>query len=221
VVEQRKLATKKKVKFIDLARPPNYSFYPLNFRQAFEVFRWMVKTGSPSNGYYSGGRQNVYDILSKTSGINSREVRAFTGKDWARDLKERFQWAVLLDEGSDPNGHLKRWRENEGISLTGERVIPISYFNHGGVQDTLLTSMLTTTGRTRQSHNSCWKKARTVYNVCLVPSAEAWSLKFYYGFSRDRSSSWDLNVARQEEGEVFDDFFRRAYSVLNELVERD
>ena len=66
----------------------------------------------------------------------------------------------------------------------------------------------------------CWKKARTVYNARLIPHADGWSLEFSYGFSRDRSSSWNLHVAKQETGEVFDDFLVRSKNVLDGLVER-
>lgn len=210
--------TKRKVDFIDLVRPTSGSFHPYGFGQAFEVFRWMVKTGQD---YVDRGRvTSVYELLSSKPGcVGFREVDSFGGADWKRDLGERFAYAILHKAEDGP---VKEWRDRNGISVLGTRILPIRYYSDGtGVGEEQLTALLTTKGETKAWHNDCHKDARTVRTGILRPYSGYWQFSLSYGFADEErmGSRWELDVARQNPGEIFTDFVVRSRQRVGELVD--
>lgn len=216
--ERSSTATKLKVRFLDLVRPRcMHVVGKLHIAQAFELFRWMVRTSEKFAGDRSVG--TARELLSASSCVGLRRVEPF-GANWRQDLWNRFHFAVLKESVSPAAA---AWRRAYSINETGTRVVPIRYYTWSGgglcSHDTgqLLDRVIRANGHLRKVHNECHPRARWLYNCALRPTASAWELFAYYGFKTDHSSSWMLPICHQQTDELFVDFLTRADRKLGQL----
>jgi len=213
--------TKLKVRMIDLIRPP-HGFCYRSADVAMEIFRWMVATGKPYDG--------VWAVLSKqgTCGPFAAVTPFVDATTWRADLHERFLHA-LLDRGCAKP--VNQWRDRFGISVNSVRWIPVSYSAAHHVHpvtwgdeylstEDIIYGMLRERGKLIEAHNECHPRARSVFRVRLEALPRGWVASAIYGYESDRKfgSSWSIEIAAQEEDELFCDFVSRAGNRLAKLV---
>ena len=217
----RIIATKKKVRWLDFLRPRHHEVAGRVYTdQAFEAFRWLVKTGSEYRGEYKdhGGAWRTLSLGYSTIGTSG--VAGFS-TNWKEDLPKRFVAAILEEHCPVV---VDAWRERYSIGLDGERMIPMLYATQGPPSFFALNKKLDALfacaeRKTRRSLNSCHTKARTIFGVSLDVEPSCYSVSFRYGYARDRGSSWRYEVGAQKGGELFGDFIERALQKLNRMLQ--
>jgi len=218
---KRVLRAKKKIRFVDLVRPefanPYYSH--IGPQEAFGVFQWMVKTAEARASKRNGAGYGLYDVLS--ANLRGRHFRLddippFCA-DWRESLERRFHTVLL--SGLVTN-EVEMWKHDNGISITGSRVIPFLHYETGrGMVRVCCNENITEpldkifkfSGRTtKRSYNEYHPEARSVHRIVLAVEPERYCFDLVYGYPKD-SSEWRDESASIES---------RAREPLLDFIER-
>jgi hypothetical protein len=208
------LRTRRKVAWINLARPPHgYVFLCHSIQEGMAIYQWMVRTGAKYPG--------VFEVLScKGTCINFVEPDGFTNA-WRVELRERICAAIF-----DPFVHepVSTWREEMRIGVEHERALAIKYYSGGGpdwsddATEGRIDALFGVVGRTLAApHNESHPKARTVVGVELHVRAMTYALVLSYSYLSDLhgGSSWSITI---ESGGPFLDFVAHCEAELARLL---
>jgi hypothetical protein len=203
---------------IELVRPEAYAFpSPYSIEEAFQAFRWMVKTGFEYRDDGQWGSVGVREILSATSGIGLEQVKPIVSIE---DLARRFQYALLGHGG----GAVQRWRDDFKIKI-GERVtIPYqvhkNIYGNGApvapadVKKQLQRLLQPTPGqKMAMSLNFVHHGVRHLHDVKIAVSPNAFRFDIHYGTDKRSAtgySSWSETLAKTRDGETFIETLSRA-----------
>lgn len=216
------------VSFTDLVRPDGFWPQPYSLEQAFEIFRWMVKTGS---GYTSPTRWGQVGVKALLSATSANDAEAVTPIRSIADLRERFQYAIL---GFARSEAMALWRAAHRVE-PGQKVrigvpvyTPFAGAHHLGWEseaDIAQAFTRLTGGHRGQalavSLNSVWPDVRHVHGVTVAVRADGFRFQLTFGDdpTHDRmASSWTDTLAVTRPGESFLDTFARARDVLAVLL---
>lgn len=215
--EPATLRTRRKVRWLDLVRPPGWwAFDGHGIQEGMAIYQWMVRTGAKYRG--------MNEVLScKASCVNMTEPDPF-GRQWKQQLRDRVHAAILETGVHAPVG---KWREDHRVSVEHSRVLPISYYTNGGPEsceaavEKRLDALFGVVGRTlAESHNPYHLRARTLVGVRLHVRPSVYEMELLYGYRSDLNggSSWSIEIAR---GGPFLDFLVHAEAEVRRLLVPD
>lgn len=222
------IATKFKVKFIDLVRPRAKHNYDLE--RAIAIFRWMAETAqNPKYGPGDGwGGSDAVALLNRNLGVRRVSSIDPFSRNWEAELWTTFHYALLEDCVSD---RVSQWRQDHGIGIDQSRMIlsphyagvwPEYLVNRGcpgrysGMKG-MINRLFTLEGRRfKDSHNSSHLEARTIVRV-VWETMPNHSLRLEYGYGDEWSSSWCKFIPAQPE-EMLPDWLYRAWHEANALL---
>jgi hypothetical protein len=115
------LRTKVKVEFAELVRPNGYWPQPYSLEQAFQVYRWIVKTGKRFSEYQ---RRGVYDLLTGCGSVGNTDLYYDPIRS-IEMLRKRFQFAIL---GRSNCKAAEEWRAKEKIAFGQERILHFPHY---------------------------------------------------------------------------------------------
>jgi hypothetical protein len=114
------LSSKATIDFLELVRPDSYWPQPYSLEQAFQIYRWLIRTGKPFTEYSHYG---VYDLLAG-SGARGTTDLYYNPIASIPALRQVFRYAIL----GRPNCGLSiSWRDKEKIAIGQRRIL---YFPH-------------------------------------------------------------------------------------------
>ncbi len=125
------MKTKAKIAFVELVRPDCWWPQPYTIEQAFEVFRWMARTGRQYERPTRWGRNGPLETLSCAPSCTGHD--SVTPIKSLADLRQRFHFGVL-SAMTTSNG-VNEWRQAEQIYIGSERVLSFRHhkpFTGGG-----------------------------------------------------------------------------------------
>lgn len=217
------------ITLIDLVRPECYWPQPLTIEQAFELFRWMVKTGDGYSTKERWGTRSVFDLLGATSGIGHSTILPVRS---LADLRTRFHYAILgraMCEGQ------AKWREDFRISPLETLTIRVPTYRpfegaaHLGwnseaeIQKGLVALCDGSHGKRMAVSLNCVHKDKVnwLHHVSIGVSPTGFSFNLTYGekpIENRGVSQWNDCIARGRPGESFLDTMARARDVFDCLV---
>jgi hypothetical protein len=213
----------------DLVQPDSRAFGAHSLEKAFQIFRWMVKTGdayreenawSPSTG--------VRELLSASSAVGLRHVTEIAS---VADLKKRFAYAILK---YPHHQSVVKWRNDHGIEFGGTVTIPYAVttdpqereaLGFGFRQDIdMVTNDLLGGHKNHRMafhlngyHHDC----RHVHSVKVHVAASGFLFRLNYGedmVDNRIGSEWSYDLAATREGETFAATLARARDNFAGLV---
>ena len=119
--EPARVRTKAKIHFAELVRPDGYWPQPYSLEQAFQIYRWMVKTGRPYSAYQEYG---VYDLLAGSGALGDADLY-YNPIRSIEMLRSRFHYAIL---GRANCQRSAAWREKEHIFFGEQRILQFSHY---------------------------------------------------------------------------------------------
>ena len=218
------MKTKAKISFIEFLRPCCHWPYPYTLEQAFEVFRWMVKTGAPYGEFRERGPLET--LSGKPTCIGFSRVEPITSIE---DLRKRFHYALLDNYGGKTTDS---WRENEKIDISQTRILRFKHDSEAPCLHEKVGLRAYERDTSRVLHwlfskgqsatlsaqlNSTYRKARECRSVVVhvLPAAFVFELK--YGIP-GINSSWTHELA---SGEPFNVALWNAANNFCELFDGD
>lgn len=219
------LHTKATVSFVDLVRPDSYWPYPYTIEQAFEIFRWMVRTGQPFERAENWGYAGPVELLSGSPSIRSMScVKPIESLD---DLRRRFHFALL---SACVTRGMREWRDAERVNVNSHRIISFPYHTpFQGAEDwrceadiikALTNLLIGARGRKLAvSLNSVHPSVRMCKGVkiCVGRGTQFRFIMEYGDSLKAFESHWFHELARSEGGEPFLMTLRRAIESLDML----
>lgn len=205
------IQSKAKIHFAEFVRPEIYWPQPYSIEQAFQVYRWMVKTGKPFSEY---GKYGVYDLLIGSGCMGSSDL-FYNPISSLEMLQRKFHRAIL----ARPNCSASlAWIEKEKIVYGQHRILHFPHYapfvgsplldrimSEHQIQK-LLKTYFSVTGNLRVQLNSC--HAAAIEIIQAVVRVDTYDFKFvfdlHYGYE---GSGWWHHLA---EGENFIDTFGKA-----------
>jgi hypothetical protein len=115
------MRSKAKIHFAELVRPDGYWPQPYSLEQAFQIYRWMIKTGRPFSGSH---RYGVYDLIVGSGALGNADLYYDPIRS-IETLRKRFHHAIL---GRANCQNSAAWREKEKIALGQERVLCFPHY---------------------------------------------------------------------------------------------
>jgi hypothetical protein len=113
------MKTKAKIAFVEFLRPDFYWPNPYTIEQAFEVFRWMVRTGTAYERSTRWGRNGPIETLScSPSCTGFGYVAPIVSLD---DLRRRFHFGLL--SAHTTSSGVDEWRGAENTHVGAEKII--------------------------------------------------------------------------------------------------
>jgi len=216
-----RIASKCKVRFIDLLRPENMDWLGKPGAQtAFGVLAWMVETSRHYVKSFSPGP--LEDINGQPSVLSYNHCLTI-GRKWRDQLRDMFRWCLL--SGWD---YATRERKRaERIALDNHRVLPIrrrirdestSWPGYPECMDDEIDELFGLAGNTlNTSFNEIYPDATHLnYLKIKLYGLDNWVVCLNYGIKGD-SSGWELEFANTE-GEIFFDFILRVLDEIKGLV---
>jgi hypothetical protein len=216
------MRTKAKIKFIEFLRPGNRFAYPYTIEQAFNVFQWLVKTGSKYDTY---GRSGVYDLMAMGPTCINHDIW-YSHFYSIENLEKRFHYVFLYDDSW--NKITTTWKKENDIGIDKTKWI---YFNHyepyGGygrnlsevqIEETLEKLLNSKNLKLNVSLNNCHPKAVWVEGVFIRIMPDYFEFVMDYGYKKD-SSSWFHTLAKTENKESFIDTMFKAIEKFKSLTE--
>lgn len=209
--KETRTVSKAKIHFAELVRPDSYWPQPYTIEQAFQVYRWLIKTGKPFAKY---GEYGAYDLMIGRGVMGSSDLHYEPIRSLPM-LRERFHRAIL---GRSNGLNANDWRRRERIAFGQNRVITFPHYAPflgtpllGTIRSEaslrkILDSYFTASGNLRVQLNECHSAAIEIKS--LVVNVETYDFQFrfdlHYGYD---GSSWTHNLAT---GEQFIDTFGAA-----------
>jgi hypothetical protein len=213
------MRTKAKVTFVQFLRPDGYWPYPYSVEQAFEVFRWMVRTGASYEQRARWGRRGVIELLScQPSCVNFGSVKPIRSLE---DLRRRFHYALLSAEG---NTTVTSWRHDTGLTLDATRWLHFRHakpFTAESVSRDELERFYRdgSTQRLTVSPNRVHTTAVTCKWTEIFVEPDKFSFLLHYGWPEEECSSrWNVELTATQHGETFTEGLRRAIRILAEMT---
>jgi hypothetical protein len=201
---------------IELVRPPSYWPHPYSVEQAFQAFRWMIKTGDTYREPGRWGSSGVREVLSASSGVGLSGVAPIKSLE---DLRQRFHYALLADGGKA----VEQWRDDHGVRVGGRVTIPYAVHSDGhnspaftspsNVKQELDRMLEPGPGQTmKMSLNCVHHDVRTLHSVEVRVFEGGFKFVLWYGDApkSELHSHWDETIAASREGETFLQTFARA-----------
>lgn len=198
-----KLRTKAKISFAELVRPDGYWPQPYSLEQAFQIYRWMVKTGRPFSGYHQYG---VYDLLVGSGALGDGDLY-YSPIRSIEMLRKRFHYAIL----GRPNCRKSvGWREKEHISFGQERLLHFPHytpfagspvlgaiFSEAQIQ-ALLDAYFSATGNLRLQLNPSHRKAVEIIDLVVRVDTYRFQFRFDLHYGYDGSGWWHELAAGEQ-----------------------
>lgn len=220
------MKTKAKIAFVEFVRPDGYWPQPYTIEQAFEVFRWMVKTGRPFERPTRWGQNGPMEMLSCNPSCT--EHHHVTNVLSIEDLRRRFHFALLSAYGTSSG--VQEWREAENIKIGAERIIAFRHHKpfSGGAGWTCEADVekaingLFHDGKTlltATSLNQYHPTARHCKSVQIAVEPDHFRFILEYGWpDSECTSHWFHDLARTEGREPFLLTTARAIDALGALT---
>ena len=211
-----KMRTKAKISFIEFLRPDSFWPYPYTIEQVFHVLQWMVKEAR----YYIHGRQyEPIALLScKPSCIFVSGIEPIVSVD---DLRMRFHYALL----GRVYGNIAAWREDNGITIDGSRILHFPHHGPGGLFKTDARTVLDKLFHDGEradlavSLNCSHLSAKQCQKILIYVLDGGFLFVLKYGFDKSfAASSWAHELARTEGNEPFYATMRRAVDTFYGLT---
>lgn len=204
-----------KVKFQELVNGHFVHWHPL---EAFEVFRWMIKTGNiyQRNGY------GVFECLYRLGGkgaINYPDSYGFYTNQYKINLQLSFV-AALFDDKLDV---VNEWRKANNIYINKYKMLKLNVSpNYKSHNDAVyaLNTMLYAYGhdlKLKKSLNKYYAQAIDINSVRLSTDGEEWRAILYYGFD---GCEWSVVLGRQGNSS-FSDFLIKSGNKFSKLVVKE
>jgi hypothetical protein len=216
------------VEFINLVRPECYWPQPLSLEQAFEVFRWLVRTG---DGYASPTRWGCVGTKALLSATSANDDCSVSQVESIADLRTRFHYAIL---GVARSEAIAKWRSDHGVGPAGKVRISVPTYRpfvgarHLGwdseraIIDTFERLTLKCRGqRMAVPLNYIHLGSRYLHRVSVAVRPENFSFILTFGdepCAERGACSWNETIASTRPGETFLDTFARARDVFEVLV---
>lgn len=227
-MKTQRVRTKASIELIDLVRPGLQWLSGMSIELAFEVLRWMVRTGEPYRERVPWGYRGVRELLSGASGLSYTGVAPIRS---IQDLGMRFHYALLSKEW---DGACSRWREDLGVHVHGRVEIECRHFKpFGGVphlgfnsEQEIRESVARLLGvragtKLTASLNCVHRKARTVHGVSVVVTPDGFVFRLSYGFNANgpgqRDSEWHHILASTQGKETFTETLARALAEFERI----
>ena len=220
------MKTKAKIAFIAFVRPDCYWPAPYTIEQAFEVFRWMVRTGSAFERPTRWGRNGPIETLScSPSCTGFGHVNPIVS---LADLRRRFHFGLLSAHASSSG--VDEWRAAENVRVDAEKIIAFRHHKpfSGGAGWTCEAEVFKAINglfadgqslRTARSLNPVHPSARTCKSVKIAVEGDRFRFFLTYGWPDEESTScWTHLLAWTEGNEPFLATLARAATSLAELV---
>jgi hypothetical protein len=218
------LRAKAKIRLVEFLRPACYWPHPYTIEQAFQVFRWMVKTGE---GYRSPGRwgsSGVTELLSKKpSCCGFSAVSTIRSLD---DLRQRFHYALLSNHGSSA---VSQWWTERRITVDAEHIISFPHYtplagpprprprfrSEADIVRAIEDLLDKHRGERFETQlNSIHRDARVIHSIVVGVDPAGFTFDLAYGFNADgpgeMDSEWRETLARSEGNEPFVDVLAHA-----------
>lgn len=214
--------TKAKIEFAEFVRPDCYWPQPYTLEQAFQVYRWFVRTASP---YTQRWGYNPFDILIgrgviNSSGFDHQPVRSIS------QLQQIFHRAILARSNGP---RTDAWRTKERIKFGESRILHFPHYapfagspvlghvcSEAQIQ-TLLEAYFSAQGNLIVQLNSCHADAVEIWQLGIRVSAYDFQFKFDLEYGVD-GSSWKHSLA---SGEQFVDTFAAALQEFQRVSGQD
>lgn len=219
-----KIRTKAKIRFIDLVRPDMFWPYPYSVEQSFMVFFHMARTARKYAVWKDSG---PVDTLNKQP--TCQYCSTIRPIESLADLKERFVYALLCNEGTG-KALRDKWREETGIGLDKTRWLAFPHlipFNGGGifrceadikraVDDLLAGSVDRPLSKGPDGHRL---KTPFCHGCHVCVGAETFSIAMKYGNKPVArfEGQWTVSLADSEPGEPFVPVLERAMARFETL----
>ena len=218
-----KRLTRAKIKLGLFLSPDSHWPFPHTIEQAFETFRWLVRSGDRYRGPtgYPGHHHGPRETLSLSSGANLQSVAPIVS---LADLRARYVAALFSHMGGAPT---ERWRAEKGIRGYAVHWLKIPHFqpfratpwfeSERAVVDALESFFKTgAEGRLAASPNHVHTDCRTCMGarIFVHPRHFVFDLAFGDGLSR-----WNEPLARSARGEPFTAALYRAKRYLDLLTD--
>jgi hypothetical protein len=192
----------------------------LHTAQAFEVFRWLIRS---AKDYHKDHQRDPRSVLSNSSGFGGT-VHPISLKNWKKDLRARFLDCMLSPFAGSS---VRAWREAIGMYPGKSRVVPVRHYadrfydaplSSADTAKTLDALSNAVGQRVNYQPNQFHRHARWVTSVLLVPCTRGWVLAFQYSYKGDDHSSWQIDVASQSPKETFVEFLMRAHKAASDIL---
>lgn len=229
MTENKGIQSRFNVSFVEFVRPGHGFPSPYSIEQAFQVFRWMVSTGSEYRADTRYGDQGVFEVLSMKP-----SCRGFTGVypiTSLTDLRERFHYAIL---SKSENPVVEKWRRDYDVLPDGKATIPFSvhrdwdvqapFKNQSELKNALTELLEPPSGQKIQmaiALNSVYgKETVTYHDVQIKASKRGFAFILRYGDEQRQAfgSRWDEYIATTRGNETFIETAVRAYKNYRGLV---
>jgi hypothetical protein len=115
------MRSKVKIRFAELVRPDGYWPQPCSLEQAFQIYRWMIRTGRP---FSVSHQYDVYDLLVGSGALGTVDLYYDPIRS-IEMLRKRFHYAIL---GRANCQRSTAWREKEKIAFGQERVLCFPHY---------------------------------------------------------------------------------------------
>lgn len=218
---------KAKIRFVEFVRPDSFWPHPHSLEQAFQVFRWMVKTGSDYQRPGRWGSSGPIEVLSgEPTCLGALSVKPIKSVD---DLRSRFHFAILSADG---HKSVNEWRAAHDVGIGAEKWIMFphhrpfeggaGWFSEAEIKRAL--DGLFRNGATRlinRSLNQIHKTANACKRIEIQVDPDRFVFRLWYGFADEGEfgSCWLHTLAITENGEeAFIDTLRRAVTAFDDLT---
>lgn len=213
--------SKAKINFTELVRPDGYWPQPYSLEQAFQTYRWMIRTG---RGFSTSG-YGVYDQLDGNGARGNHDLHysPITSID---ALRKRFAYAIL---GRSNGPNTTAWRKQEKVQFGEERILHFPHYAPftgapllGNVLSEaqiskVLQAYFAAEGNLRVQLNE--SHAAAVEIVKLKINVGTWDFKFRFLLDYGYDGSWWTHVLA--EGEQFIDALGEAIKEFGRVSGQD
>jgi hypothetical protein len=199
-----RLCSKATIDFMELVRPDSYWPQPYSLEQAFQLYRWLIRTGKPYSLY---GQYGVYDLLIGRGVMGSTDLY-YEPIISLPMLREVFHRAIL----GRPNCRASvTWREKERIAVGQRRILHFPHYapfvgtpllgrilSEAQIR-ALLKAYFAIQGNLIVQLNPCHKEAVEIDRLVITVDTYDFRFVFKLGYGYDGSVWWH----ELAEGEQF------------------
>ena len=213
--------SKAKIHFAEFVRPDSYWPQPYSIEQAFQTYRWMIKTGKRHSHAYEYG---VYDMLIG-GGVRGSADMYYNPVDSLDTLRKYFHRAVLARPNCKDSDI---WRKKERIGFGEHRILHFPHYAPfvgspllGRVVSEaqikrLLDAYFYLSGNLCVQLNSCHAGAIEIIGAVIRVSTYDFTFEFDLAYGYEGSRWWHHLAA----GEQFLDTFGAALAELERVSGR-
>ncbi len=209
---------------VDHLVAPDRSWHPYEIDQIIETFRWLANSGKDYHQKCSWHDQKHSHLLSGGNGTNPFSFSELKPILSMKDLKKRFQYALLANSYD----FYRQWREDAGYQTGKTLKIDVPHRGRGYCDiatgpvhsmSNALDEMLVQSRRMKLSTslNNIHIGAIEIQTIGLAVRPSGFSFILRYGYPND-GSHWDYVIASTRGNEPFAETLNRAYVLFHRLV---